>query len=200
MKINSVYQLIFAEQIWGYFVADMDSCFRSAKNAQIRKYNDKGHGGQNFTAALLILSVIDFCTGYLMGKTRQNNGSPELTKADDVAVFMSRYFVDFPRFKDKFFSKQFYQVFRHGLAHSFSPKACGIGMNLNATEIFSIQNGTPVLEVKPFYELTIKAIKKYEEELGLNHELNDNFMKRFNYLIDRDKFEGQKFKAILLSG
>ncbi len=191
--INPVYTQVFRDQVWGFYVNDMEACRQATINAQ----SGGVLGGQNFTAALLTLSVIDFCTGFFKGKTKRADGRPEMTTAGDVAEFMSKYFTGYEKFKEIDFCKKFYQVFRHGLAHSWSPKGSGIGMDLTATEIVWLHGDIPILEVIPFYELTKQALKLYENDLGKDEDLNHKFIKRLEYLNDNDAAEAQTLRDMI---
>lgn len=199
--IDIKYKNIFEQQIRRYYISDMESCIRAAKDAQAKTYNPKGDGGQNFTAALLTLSVIDFCAGYFTGKTEYSYKAgkikPELTTAHDAADFMSKYFTDYHMFADEDFCIKFYQVFRHGLAHTWSPKGSGIGMDMYATTPVVMESGAPVLEMVPFFDHTKKALSRYEIELGEDEALNHNFMKRFDYLQNNGQKEANELKAML---
>ena len=112
--IDYIYKNVFNDQIWTFYDNDMKACFRAAKNAQ----NGGQLGGQNFTAALLILSIIDFCTGYFKGRTintkKDGRTSIDCVSASDVAEFMKKYFINYPMFGGLKFGEKFYQVFRHG--------------------------------------------------------------------------------------
>lgn len=192
--IDPTYTAVFRDQVWSFYVDDMEACRQATINAQ----SGGALGGQNFTAALLTLSVIDFCVGYFKGKTANTNGIPATTSAKDVAEFMAKYFTADPRFSNQAFGEKFYQVFRHGLAHSWSPKGAGVGMDLHTTNILEVDRaGNIILQVLPFYDLTKGALKKYETDLGVDQTLNDNFMKRYRHLVTNDQAEANALKLLL---
>jgi hypothetical protein len=180
------YKSVFSHQIWDYFVNDIESCFKASRAAQD---SNNGKGGLNFAAALVILSVLDFCSGFYVGKVQPST--------DEVAEFMSKYLSDDDLFKTKAFNKNFYKVFRHGLAHQWSPKGSGVAIDFNKSEILIIDNELPVLNVPPFFNLVCKGLKKYEIELGENKTLNTNFSHRLDEIYRIDGSEAIRLKELL---
>ena len=190
---KSAYQDVFKQLVWGFFCGDIDSCLEVAKMVQARESNDLSlKGGCNFTAALVILCVIEMMAGYYKGKLDPSSR--------DVADFFVKYFSPYdPLFKNKDFSLQFYKVFRHGLAHQWSPKASAVAMNFNRNDFFYFIPGNrvelPCLNAPAFYELTKKALKDYEQNLD-NGEYHTEFNKRYNEVIKKDYGEMEKLREI----
>lgn len=174
------YKAVFEHQVWDYYAYDMESCFESARRAP----TNGGRGGQNFTAALITLSVIDFCAGFYKGSK---------PSTDDIASFITHYFTQHDqRFSDVNFSKRFYSVFRHGLAHQWSPAYGGVSMDFDIDEMLLKENGVPVLNVPPFYDLVCKALRDYEAELATDSVLNSNFTQRYDTIIKADKKQANR--------
>lgn len=171
---------LFKQQIWEFFCDDLDSCLTVSQLKQSGDYRFKG--GLNFTACLTIFSVIEMCSGYYKGKD---------TNSDTVADFLVKYFSKyFDNFGDVSFSKQFYIVFRHGLAHQWSPKASAIDMNftdsyflkkikIESEEILS-------LSIPTFYKYTKKALKDYEGDLDKDENLRYLFKQRYDQIVSVD--------------
>ena len=131
--------------------------------------------------------------GYYKGKTHPST--------EDVADFFVKYFSPHePLFKDKDFAEQFFKVFRHGLAHQWSPKAAAVAMNFNRQESFYYIQGDstdlPCLNIPPFYKLTKQALKDYETDLN-NEKYIAEFNKRQEAVLERDYKEMEKLKKIL---
>lgn len=183
----STHNEVFNLQIWDFFQNDMDSCFVSAKRAQ----ESDGMGGQNFTAATIIFTVLDFCAGFYHGKV-------EVTSIE-VSDFITKYLgARNKRFENKDFTKQFYNVFRHGLVHQWSPKFSGVGMNFANKEIlYEISGGILILNVPPFYDLVIQSLKDFENNLDEDAELRSKFEKRLSAITDRDAAEAVKLNELM---
>lgn len=182
--MDNRYKAVFEHQVWDYYAHDMESCFESARRAR----SSGGQGGQNFTAALITLSVIDFCAGFHKGSKPSTN---------DIASFITHYFARHDqRFSDTNFSKQFYTVFRHGLAHQWSPAFGGVSMDFDIDEMLLKENSVPILNVPPFYDLVCKALKDYEAELRTDSALNRNFAQRYDTIIKQDRQQGEKLAKL----
>jgi|GEM_PF-3801015 len=182
--MDNRYKSVFEHQIWDYFAHDMESCFDAARRAR----ENGGRGGQNFTAALITLSVIDFCAGFYKGSKPGTN---------EIAGFITRYFTRHDqRFSDVNFSKRFYTVFRHGLAHQWSPAFGGVCMEFGISDILIKENDVPVLNMPPFYALACKALRDYESELATDYTLNRNFSKRYHAIVKHDKKQGEKLARL----
>lgn len=180
------YKAVFKDQVWSFYAHDMESCFSAARSAQ----EGNGNGGQNFTAALITFSVIDFCAGFYMGNNKRST--------DDIAGFITRYFRKHDkRFSNVNFSKRLYVVFRHGLAHQWSPAASGIAMDFNNNEVLYSVGNIPVLNMPPFYELVCNALRDYEAELATDKVLNRNFTERYDAIIKLDDDQASKLLALL---
>jgi hypothetical protein len=111
--MEPLHKPVFRHQIWDYFVNDIEACFRSAHYAQ----QFSGNGGQNFTAATVIFTVIDFCAGFYHGKV----GSELNLTTKEVTLFMQKYLGrENSMFCDINFCSYFYRVFRHVLIHTMS--------------------------------------------------------------------------------
>ena len=101
---KSAYQDVFKQLVWGFFCGDIDSCLEVAKMVQARESNDLSlKGGCNFTAALVILCVIEMMAGYYKGKLDPSSR--------DVADFFVKYFSPYdPLFKNKDFIPIYYKI------------------------------------------------------------------------------------------
>jgi len=178
---------VFKEQIWAFFCDDLETCLSICKLKQ--DYNIF-KGGLNFTACLVIFSVIELCAGYYIGK----DSDPDKV-SDFLVKYFSRYF---SKFNDKNFAKSFYSVFRNGLSHQWSPKASAIDMNFSDNYfIKTIPNNNreiPSLNVPIFYQFTKKALKDYENDLNNNDELRKLFEKRYNEIINIDNTQMEILK------
>jgi hypothetical protein len=122
---------------------------------------------------------------------------------DDVADFFIKYFSPHESlFKSKDFSVQFFKVFRHGLAHQWSPKASAVAMNFNSKDsfYFILGNSTelPCLNIPAFYKLTKKALRDYENDLN-NEKYIKEFRKRYERVIEIDYREMNKLKSMFQS-
>lgn len=185
-NIDTTYKQVFRHQIWGYFVADMDGLLKSDSTPAV-------------SASLLILSVMDWMASHYYGI------GVRAPSASEAGELLSQYFSqDELLFKDVKFSEKFYQVFRHGLVHTLLPKGAGLNFVnepyynlLDISErpvLLALSDNQPVLYVRHLYVLTIKALRRYENELGIDIEVNRNFMKTHNSIVS----DGEKNSADLL--
>lgn len=180
--INDTYKEVFKHQIWGYFQSDMEGLLQSSATPAI-------------SAALLILSTIDWMTSHYYGIDSHRSRSP---KASEVGAVLEKYFSqDEKLFENKEFGEKFYQVFRHGLAHTLLPKGAGLNFvdepyyDNQSNILLALDDEQPVLYVRQLYLLTIEALKRYEEDLGIDKELNNSFMKNHNFIFN-DGLESSK--------
>ncbi len=179
--INDTYREVFKHQIWGYFQSDMEGLLESSATPAI-------------SAALLTLSTIDWMASHCLGI----DSYVKSPKASEVGEVLKKYFSqDEKLFDNEKFGEKFYQVFRHGLAHTLLPKGAGLNFvdetyyDNQSNMLLALDGEQPVLYVRQLYSLTIKALKRYEEDLGIDKELNDNFMKSHNFIIN-DGLESSK--------
>jgi hypothetical protein len=187
---------VFKQQIWGFLCDDLESCLAVSQIVQFFPKNTIFKGGLNFTAALAIFSVIELATGYYTGKK---------TTTRAVADFLGKYFApDFPAFKDKPFAMKFYEIFRHGLAHGWSPKAGGVAMDFRrdwALRFIKTQDGSekiPSLNIPTFFEITKKALQGFESDLDKDSNLQAKFSRRYKALIDGDYKAMRDFREMFL--
>ena len=185
---------VFKNQIWKFFCEDVESCLEVSKDVQRHRGASRFKGGLNFTAALVIFSVIEFCAAFFHGKN-------EVTRTE-IAEFMNIYFANYDdNFSDIDFCKKFHNIFRNGLSHQWSPKAGGIGMNFNKREIiFQAMSGKeliPILNIPPFFALTKKALKDFEIDLDRKPLLRKKFEDRYKKLIETDYKEMRIFRGLL---
>ena len=171
---------VFNQQIWEFFCDDLDSALLVSRLKQSGDTRFKG--GLNFTSCLTIFTVIELCSGYFQGRDSDSNS---------VADFLGRYFSKYyDKFKDKEFSKHFYYIFRHGLAHQWSPKASAIDMNFVDSYFLKKVQGQNeeilYLNVPDFYDCTKKALKDFEEELDNSESLRELFKKRYDQILSLD--------------
>jgi len=179
---------VFNQQIWDFFSNDMDSCFEVSKNKQKFQSKSPFKGGLNFTAALAILSVIDFCAAFYYGRR---------VSQPEIAVFMNKYF---SKYDDTFNStdrcEKFYNVFRNGLSHQWSPKASGIAMNFSSGILVGIVDDILILNVPKFYQVVISGIKDYEEDMDDGNYL-DEFKQRYEDILVTDSNAARLLKTEL---
>ena len=130
-------------------------------------------------------------------------GKKTTTRA--VADFLGKYFApDFPAFKDKPFAMKFYEIFRHGLAHGWSPKAGGVAMDFRrdwALRFIKTQDGSekiPSLNIPTFFEITKKALQGFESDLDKDRNLQAKFARRYKVLIDGDYKAMREFREMFL--
>jgi len=184
---------VFRQQIWEFFCNDLDSCLLVSKIIQSGK-TSPFKGGLNFTALLAIFSVIELASGWWEGK--------EPTQ-ETVANFIQKYFSKYePRFSDQVLAKKFYNVFRNGLSHQWSPKAGGVAMDFAhdwLLEIISTNGSESIiaLNVPKFYQITKSALTDYEHDLDDKADQRLNFEKRYNCIVESDYKEMRKVREML---
>ena len=176
---------VFKDQIWRFFCDDLDSCLLVSKLKQSGDARFKG--GLNFTACLAIFSAIEFLAGFFVGKE---------PASDDIALFFQKYFSEYwEKLRDKSFSKKFYEVFRNGLSHQWSPKASGVQMDFNGGWI--LRKDKPpgfteeilIINIPSFFEITKKAFKNFEGDLDKNSAYKVRFKERYDKLVANDYME-----------
>jgi hypothetical protein len=186
-----LHNYVFQQQIWSFFCNDLQSCLAVAKEVQLG--NKKFKGGLNFTAALAIFSVIDFLASFWKGKQANQ---------DDIAKFIYKYFAKYHLvFSKPELCKQFYNIFRNGLSHQWSPKLSGVAMDFSQTDILLEDEKDKILHlnIPAFYEICIKAFKDYENDLDSNPNLSQKFDDRYNNLIKSDEAQSlEYFKNLLI--
>lgn len=185
----TAYKGFFRQSIFDFYTNDLKSCLEVSRAKQAG--STVFPGGLNFTAALVILCVLEMMAGFFKGKVQPSN--------DDVVDFIIKYFSKYEsKFTDEKFSKLFYKVFRHGLVHEWSPKASAIAMNFKSNDIIGKvkTNGEEIIfvNVPPFYDLTIKAYSDYKEDLD-NGRYVSEFDRRYNQIIKKDYDEMRKLRA-----
>lgn len=173
---------VFQQQIWDFFCGDLESCLTVSKLKQSNP-NSPFKGGLNFTATLAIFSVIELCAGWWKGVEPTSD-----IIASFIQKYLSKYYV---RFKDKNVSKKFYEVFRNGLSHQWSPKASGIAMDfygnwlINKTDEIG-QEEILLVNVPTFFNVTKQGLKDFEEELNENEDMRKLFEARYNKIVESD--------------
>jgi hypothetical protein len=173
---------IFKQQIWEFFCNDLESCLTVSKLIQTNSASSF-KGGLNFTATMAIFSVIELVAGWWKG-TKPTN--------DIIASFIQNYFSKYYiRFNNKSLAKKFYEVFRNGLSHQWSPKASGIAMDFNNNWLVEKMptNGQEeilALNVPTFYYLTKQVLSDYEKELNENEDMRKLFEERYKKIVDED--------------
>lgn len=190
--MEPIHKKVFELQIWDYFENDINSCFTAARNAQ----DNGGKGGQNFTAATIIFTVLDFCAGFYHGKTE-----PKLSlNAREVAEFITKYLgARDEMFRNPALTLKFYEVFRHGLIHQWSPKFAGVAMEFNSDEILYEQRGVVCLNVPPFFKLVSLALQDFERDLDGSKEAREKFERRLSAISTQDAQEVVALKELLPS-
>lgn len=189
----AIHNDVFKQQIWDFFCGDLDSCLAVSKVIQ-SKQPTQFKGGLNFTATLTIFSVIELTAGWWKGK--------EAT-TDIIASFIQQYFAKYyPRFKERVFAKKFYEVFRNGLSHQWSPKASGIAMDFTNSRLVEKSNINPneeilVLNVPTFFNVTKQALEDYEKDLNKNVAMQSSFEARYKRIVGDDYKEMRILRAML---
>lgn len=151
--------------IFEFYKNDVESCLNVSKSDRATF-----PGGQNYTAGLVIVCVLETITAYYKGKDINKSGVMEEAKSDEVAEFMVKYFSPFEKlFSDKSFSKKFYEVYRHGLVHQFDPKSSAIAMDFNSDDIIDILpvDEKMVINIPPLFRISLKAYELYEADLNV---------------------------------
>lgn len=201
-----IHTIVWQQQIEAFFKDDIASCLNVArmKNGAENCELSKLPGGLSFTAALVIFCILEMLSAYFKGVTQASKPASN----NDVADFMAKYFSKYNRFfKDKNNSISFYKVFRHGLVHQWSPKGAGAGMNSGLADYSKINNiiwleppnDVPILNVPIFYELFLKAISDYKDDLDNDINLRHLFEQRYYTIIKQDQVEINNLKSALAS-
>ncbi len=184
---------VFERQIFTFLCHDIDSCLTVSQELQTLGDNSKFKGGLNFPAALTLFSAIELAASYYAGNR------PTL---DEVAEFISKYIGPYShRLANKGIAKKWYQVFRNGLSHQWSPKAGGVAMDFQCQEVFmfSSQDGTekiPYLNVPALFDALKRALRAYESDLDSDVTLRNNFESRHKALVDGDYMEMRIFRGL----
>lgn len=197
----SVHKIVFRDQIWSFFQNDLVSCLNVSRIKQILQLKDGSEcfpGGLNFSAALVIFCIIEMLAAYFKGITTDPKGFVKNATNDEVAEFMCKYFSRHdPLFSDCERAKQFYIVFRHGLVHQWSPKGGGVAMDFKLGSVYGLTpDGIMCLNVPAFYNLTIKAIKDYENDLDRGNYVTE-FETRYQIIVLKDGQEMNELKQLL---
>lgn len=177
----------------GFFCGDLESCLTVSKLKQSNP-NSPFKGGLNFTATLAIFSVIELCAGWWKGVEPTND-----IIASFIQKYLSKYYV---RFKDKNVSKKFYEVFRNGLSHHWSPKASGVAMDFYGNWLINKagdvgQEEILLVNVPTFFNVTKQGLKDFENELNENEDMRKLFEARYSKIIDSDYKEMRILRGIL---
>jgi len=92
-------------------------------------------GGLNFPAALTMFAVIELMAGYHAGKK---------ATAKELVEFVSKYVGKYcPKLTGEQVAKKWYDVFRNGLSHQWSPKFGGVAVDFAQPDVFVfLQVGT----------------------------------------------------------
>jgi hypothetical protein len=184
---------VFDQQVWDWFCNDVESCLLVSKKVQAHEGEFKG--GTNFPACLTIFSVIEMAAGYFSGRTTDAQSSP------GVVNFLVKYFAKHDaRFADLDFSRRFYNVFRHGLAHQWSPKAGAVSMDFGNDGLILWVGEYPFLNVPPLFELTKAALRDYEGDLDTDANLRAKFKTRYEAMLQADHERMEELREILRSG
>lgn len=175
---------VFAQQMWAFLCNDIDSCLMVAEEIQTLGSESRFKGALNFPAALMMFSVIDLSAGYYAGR--------EAT-TQVIADFIAKYFGPHsPELADKKVAKKWYEVFRNGLTHQWSPKAGGVSMDPRP-EVFMFQligaEEIPVLFVPALFAVLKEALRTYESDLDASPALQKKFKKRYEELVNDDRKE-----------
>lgn len=185
---------VFNQQIWDFFCNDLDSCLTVSKMSRIPNSHFKG--GLNFTSVLTIFSVIELAAGWWKGK----EATHEII-ADFIQEYFSKYYA---RFKNKSFAKKFYEVFRNGLSHQWSPKASGVAMDFFGNWLIEKggdgQEEILFLNVPIFYEITKRALKDFEKDLDENPNMRKLFDDRYNVIVEGDYKEMRVLRGMFENG
>jgi len=173
---------VLAQQMWQFLCNDIDSCITVQEDIQALGAQSKFKGGLNFPAALAMFAMIDLAASYYAGK--------EATTAD-IAGFISRYLGPHsPNLADERLAKKWYEVFRNGLAHQWSPKAGGVGMTLQP-EVFTFVSSSgaekiPILSVPKLFDVLKEAMRDYEADMDSNPAMRRKFEDRYQALVQAD--------------
>lgn len=184
---------VFQQQIWDFFCDDLESCLTVSRLKQSNP-DSPFKGGLNFTAILAIFSVIELTAGWWKGTEPTN---------EIIASFIQKYFAKYyARFSDKGFAKKFYEVFRNGLSHQWSPKASGVAMDFYRNWLLEKagtngQEEILVLNVPTFFTVTKQALADFENELNENEDMRKLFETRYNKIVEGDYVEMRILRSLL---
>lgn len=182
---------MFRQQIWEFFQNDLDSCLLVSRDLQTKRESSVFRGGLNFTATLAIVVIVEMCSSYYSGREADDNA---------VAEFINKYFSKHePIFQFKDICKKFFQVFRHGLVHNWSPKMAGVSMDFSLNASFTFVRETPVLNVPAFYGVVKKGLRDYEDDLNVDERLRELFNRRYEEIILGDSQEVERFNRLFRS-
>lgn len=186
----SAYKRFFEQEINDFYKNDLSSCLEVSRLKQQGNDQKSFPGGLNFTAGLAIFCVLEMTTSFFKGKVKKKNGGMEESSADDVADFLIKYFSPFCNiFSNREFSKKFYEVFRHGLVHEFSPKASAIAMDFSYEEpiglVLDNDEDLMTINIPKFFEISLKAYSLYERDLDSGQFIKE-FDKHYLAMIDND--------------
>ncbi|HZE87228.1 MAG TPA: hypothetical protein VE090_03395 [Methylomirabilota bacterium] len=186
---------VFQQQIWDFFCNDLESCLTVSKLKQSNP-NSPFKGGLNFTATLAIFSVIELAAGWWKGTEATN---------DIIASFIQNYLAKYyDRFNNKSFAKKFYEVFRNGLSHQWSPKASGVAMDFYKSWLVekTSTNGQEeilLLNVPTFYYVTKQGLEDFEKDINTNEAMRKMFERRYSKIVDSDYKEMRILRGMLES-
>lgn len=189
----TLHNAVFKQQIWEFFCDDLESCLTVSKLKQSNP-NTPFKGGLNFTATLAIFSVIELCAGWWKGTAPTSD-----IIASFIQKYLSKYYV---RFKDKTLAKKFYEVFRNGLSHQWSPKASGVAMDFNGNWLINKtgeigQEEILLLNVPTFYYVAKQGLEDFEKELNENEEMRKLFEARYSKIVEGDYKEMRILRGML---
>lgn len=201
MSTRTEHRGVFDQQIYEFFQDDINSCLAVARIKQSDPSQTDFSGGLNFTAALVILSVIEMMAAYYTGVVEDGRGKLLPANSDKVADFMVTYFGKYySKFKNVDYCKEFFKIFRHGLSHQWSPKRSGVAMDFSNSAVIVVQknlegNDVPILNIPPFFEITMKALKDYDQDLQSGKRI-DEFIQHFEAIQRVDDAEIQTLLAL----
>jgi len=189
----AIHNDVLRQQIWEFFQNDLHSCLEVSRQVQQARASSSPiafQGGLNFTSALVIFSVLDLCSGFFSGAA---------PTTQTVSDFITEYLGKRDRlFSDSNFSLEFYRVFRHGLAHQWSPKRAGVSMDFNDPRVvFLLNENDPCLNVPPFFKLVCDSLHDFEDDLDNTSNLQQNFLKRYNSIVSQDQTAANRLVRLL---
>jgi hypothetical protein len=153
--------------------------------------NSRFKGALYFPAALTLFAAIELAASYY-AKTKSTS--------DRAAEFVSKYIGRYsPKLADKTIAKKWYDVFRNGLSHQWSPKAGGVGVfQCPEVFIFFSQGGPdekiPYLNVPALFDALKLALHDYETDLDSDVILRSNFECRHKVLESTDRNRMRDFR------
>ena len=183
---------VFNRQLWTFLCNDLDSCLMVADEVQEKGDNSRFKGALYFPAALTLFAAIELAASYYAG---------DEPTGDRVAEFISKYIGPCsPELASKTVAKKWYEVFRNGLTHQWSPKAGGVGV-FQWREVFrflseGLTEKSPYLNVPALFDAFKKALRAYESDLDSNLILRKNFDSRHKALESSDCNEMRIFRGL----